>query len=121
MDLEIKKFEDLIVWKEGMQLTIQLYRELENCTDFGLRDQIQRAATSIPSNIAEGFERNSNKEFIRFLYIAKSSAGEVRTQLYLCKALGVISPKRCTQFIGMTKKISAMLFNLIKTRKERFS
>lgn len=86
MNSDINKFEDLHVWKEGMQLTIQLYRGLDNCRDFGLLDKIQRAATSIPSNVAEGFERDSNKEFIRFLYIAKSSAGELRTQLYLCKS-----------------------------------
>lgn len=93
MNSDINKFEDLHVWKEGMQLTNQLYRELDNCRNYGLRDQIQRAATSIPSNLTEGFERDSNKEFIRFLYIAKSSAGELRTQLYLCKALGIIDQK----------------------------
>ncbi|HET6527569.1 MAG TPA: four helix bundle protein [Balneolaceae bacterium] len=120
MSDKIEKFEDLNVWKEAMKLTVQIYKELENCKDFGLRDQIQRAAVSVPSNIAEGYERNSNKNFIRFLYIAKSSTGEVRTQLYLCQTIGLIPKGRCSQLIELTKKISAMLFQFIKVRRERF-
>lgn len=85
-----------------------------------MRNQIRRAAVSVPSNIAEGYERRTNKDFIRFLYISKSSVGEVRTQLYLCKKLGIIPAKRCDQLIESTKKISAMLFNLVKARKENF-
>jgi len=66
----IEKFEDLEVWKKSVRLSIQIYKELKNCKDYGLRDQIQRSAVSISSNIAEGYERNTNKEFIQFLYIA---------------------------------------------------
>ena len=121
MTSKIEKFEDLNVWKEGMRLTIRLYKELKDCTDFSLKDQIQRAAVSIPSNIAEGFERNTNKDFIRFLYISKSSTGELRTQLYLCSEVGLISKKTCRELIEDTRKISAMLYNYIKTRSENFS
>lgn len=117
----IEKFEDLKVWKEGMQLAVQLYKELKGCRDYGMRDQLQRAAVSVPSNIAEGFERGSNKEFIRFLYIAKASAGELRTQLYLCREVGVLPKASCEQLIEHTRKISAMLYNLIKTRLNRFT
>jgi len=117
----VNKFEDLNVWREGMELTADLYKELKNCKDFGLKDQIQRAAVSIPSNIAEGFERNTNKEFIHFLYISKASSGEVRTHLYLCKRLNLIQSQRCDKLIEQTKKISGMLYNLIKTRHDNFS
>ncbi len=83
MGERIEKFEDLVTWQEGMRLAVNVYESLTACQDFGLKDQMQRAAVSIPSNSAVGFERNSNKEFIQFLYIAKSSCGELRTQLYL--------------------------------------
>jgi len=104
-----------------MNVTAAVYEELKNCKDFGLRDQLQRAAVSIPSNIAEGFERNTNKDFIRFLYIAKSSSGELRTQLYLCRKMRLIPEKNCKHLIKQTRKISAMIYKLIQTRYEHFS
>ncbi len=76
MGEKVSRFEDLEVWKEGMRLATKIYRALNACRDYGLRDQMQRAAVSIPSNIAEGYERNTNKDFIHFLYIAKGSCGE---------------------------------------------
>ena len=88
---KIKKFEDLQVWKEGMQLATKIYKSLINCRDFGLRDQMQRAAVSIPSNIAEGYERNSNKEFIQYLFISKGSCAELRTQIYLATKIGILN------------------------------
>jgi four helix bundle protein len=69
---KINTFEDLEIWKEGMRISVKIYEMLKNCKDYGLKDQMQRAAISIPSNIAEGFERQTNKEFIQFLYIAKT-------------------------------------------------
>jgi four helix bundle protein len=83
MAKKIEKFEDLEVWKESMRLAVDVYHHFKSLHDFGFRDQIQRSAVSIPSNIAEGFERHSNKEFIQFLFVAKGSAAELRTQLYL--------------------------------------
>ena len=80
----IYKFEDMEVWQNARSLTKKIYICSSNgkfSKDFGLRDQIRRASVSIMSNIAEGFERGSNKEFIQFLFIAKGSAGEVRSQL----------------------------------------
>jgi len=117
---KIQEFEDLEIWKEGMRLTCEIYAQMKTCKDYGLRDQIQRSALSIPSNIAEGFERHSNKEFIQFLYIAKSSCGEVRTQIYVAIEVGHISKANGTELIEKTRKISAMIYKLIKTRKERF-
>ncbi len=116
----IKKFEDIEVWKEGIKISIELYKQLSECKDYSLRDQIQRSAVSIPSNVAEGYDRDSNKDYIRFLYIARGSCAELRTQLYIIKELGYISKALTDEFIQKTRKISAMLYNLIQTRMEKF-
>jgi four helix bundle protein len=103
-----------------MRLAVELYDCLKECRDCGLKDQIQRSAVSEPSNSAEGFERNPNKEFVQFLYIAKSSCGELRTQLYLATEVGILQKETGKTLIEKTKKISAMLYNLIRIRKEKF-
>lgn len=115
------QFEDLEVWKESMDLAESVYKTFANCKDYSFKDQIQRASVSIPSNIAEGFDRQTNKEFIQFLYIARGSCSELRTQLMLANRLGFIEEKTSDSYIEITRKLSAMLFNLIKTRKERFN
>ena len=82
----IEKFEDILAWQKGRELTQLVYRlskRGEFAKDFGLKDQIRRAAVSITSNIAEGFERGGNKEFNQFLSTSKGSVGEVRSQLYV--------------------------------------
>ena len=92
----IEKFEDIQAWQKGRELTQMIYR-LSNqggfAKDFGLKDQIRRAAVSITSNIAERFERGGNKEFIQFLSHAKGLAGEVRSQLYVAADESYISPE----------------------------
>ena len=115
---EVKRFEDLDIWKESMRLSIQIYSILKDCKDFGLKDQMQRAAVSIPSNIAEGFERQTNKEFIQFLYIAKGSCAELRTQLYIASSLHYITKEVSTNLIEITSTISKMIFTLIKYRQD---
>ena len=83
--MRIESFEDLEIWKEARRLTTIIYRVSSGSKfskDFALRDQIRRAVISIMSNIAEGFERSGNQEFVQFLYIAKGSCGEVRSQIY---------------------------------------
>jgi len=78
---KIERFEDLLVWQKGMEIVKQVYlisKEGELCRDFALLDQLRRAAISIPTNIAEGFERSSRKEYVNFLNYAKGSTGEVR-------------------------------------------
>jgi len=117
---KINQFEDLEVWKEAMNLAENLYKTLRGCQDYGLRDQIQRSAVSIASNIAEGYDRGSNKEFIRYLYIAKGSCAELRTQIYLAYKVGLIDESSYNNTLESTQRISAMLHNLIKVRKERF-
>lgn len=120
METRIEKFEDLNVWKEAMLLSEKIYLAFSNNKDFGLRDQIQRASISIPSNIAEGFDRQINKEFIQYLFIAKGSCSEVRTQLYIALKLKYIDKNLGNELLELTRKISAMLFKLIQTRKNKF-
>jgi len=117
----IEKYEDIDAWKEGMRLTVNLYKRLSACKDYGFRDQIQRSAVSIPSNIAEGYDRESNKEYIRFLYISRGSCAELRTQLYLARELEYLNKTDADEFIEKTRKISAMLYNLIQTRIKKFN
>jgi four helix bundle protein len=120
MSSSIQRFEDLNTWQEGMKITSTIYKLFVNCKDFSFRDQIRRSAVSIPSNIAEGYERQSNKEFIQYLFIAKGSAAELRTQLYLAKDFKYLNAKAATELIEQSRKISAMLAKLIKSRKENF-
>ena len=103
-----------------MDLAVEVFRAFNDCKEYSLRDQVQKSAISITSNISEGFEKNSSKEFVRFLYIAKGSCGELRTQLYLARELKLLPDTTVSKFLDTTKKISGMLHNLIKTRKERF-
>ena len=76
-------FEKLLVWKRSRQLSANIYRQLSELKDFGFKDQICRSGLSIPSNIAEGMERVSDKEKLQFLNFAKASCGELRTQIYI--------------------------------------
>jgi four helix bundle protein len=110
-------FENLIVWKRSKDLAIEIVNCLKNSKKYGIVDQISRASISIPSNISEGYERESNKELIRFLYIAKGSCGELRTQLIIAKEIGLIDKESSEQFIQETTEISKMLNSLIKKRK----
>lgn len=90
---KISQFEDIQVWKLSMDLCVAVYsitNYSEFSKDFGLKDQIRRCSVSIPSNISEGFERDSNNQFIYFLKIAKGSCGELRTQLILAHRLNYI-------------------------------
>ncbi len=120
MNQKIRHFEDLEIWQESKGLAVEIYKNLRNCKDYGLRDQMQRSSVSVPSNIAEGFERNSNKEFIQYLYIAKGSCGELRTQIYIAREVGILDKLVADQLIEQTKKISSKIFKLIQTRQKNF-
>ena len=111
----IKSFEDIIAWKKARELNIFVYKEFRVCKDYSFRDQIQRASVSIMNNIAEGFERQSNKEFKNFLFIAKGSCAEVRSMLLLGSDLGYISPGQSQEKYVLTTEISKLLSGLIKT------
>ena len=94
---------------------MRVYEVLKDCRDYGLRDQMTRAAVSIASNIAEGAERNSPAEYTRFLHIAKGSAAEVRTQLYIAQRIGILDKTTQTELTEELKSISSMLQGLIKS------
>jgi four helix bundle protein len=111
------RFEDLEVWKRSARLSANIYKELKNLKDFSYRDQLTRSGLSIPSNIAEGFERESEKECINFLAYAKGSCGELRTQIYIGKDVGYLSDSVAKQWIKETQEISSMLAGLIKTKR----
>jgi len=121
MKNKIEKFEDLDVWQNGIELTIHVYDKLKECKDYSFKDQICRASVSVPSNIAEGIERQSNKEYIHFLFIAKGSAGEVRTQLEIAYRLNLLKEEDYQVLLESSRKISAQLDQLIRTRKEKFN
>ena len=112
----VKNFEDLEIWKEARHLTQEVYRltrDSKFAKDFSLRGQIQRAAISIMSNIAEGFERGGNQEFIQFLYIAKGSCGEVRSQLYVAVDQLYATHQNCENLSKSFRRLSVMISNLI--------
>ena len=112
----IEKFEDIQAWQKGRELTQMVYRlskQADFAKDFGLKDQIRRAAVSITSNIAEGFERGGNKEFIQFLSYSKGSAGEVRSQLYVAADENYISPEDSETLHKSCLEISRLLDGFI--------
>jgi four helix bundle protein len=111
-----KRFEDLEVWQEARRLTQIIYRVIRTekfSKDFSLRDQIQRAAVSVMSNIAEGFERGGNQEFGQFLYVAKASCGEVRSQIYVALDQGYMGKIESEESIVAFRRLSGMIGNLI--------
>ncbi len=111
----VQRFEDLIAWQKARQLTADIYRMTANgsfARDFGLRDQIQRAAVSVMSNIAEGFDRGSRAEFHQFLVIAKASCAEVRSQLYVALDIGHINEADFNRLRDLTEEVSKIIGGL---------
>ena len=110
------RFEDLDVWRRSSRLCVEIYKGLATCKDSGFKDQITRQCLSIPSNIAEGFERGSDKDSNKFFYYAKGSAGELRTQIYIGIEIGYITKETGIRWIQEAEQISKMLSGLIKSR-----
>ena len=122
MEKKIESFEDLFVWQKGIGLDKHIYvtcSEGDLKKDFGLRDQLRRAAVSIPTNIAEGFERASRKEYLLFLNIAKGSAGEVRSLLRVALEVGYLTQSRHDQLRDEVLTLSRYLSNQIRALKSR--
>ena len=112
-------FKQLRVWEDSVNLAANIYfisRKEPFCKDYGLCNQIQRAAVSISSNIAEGDERNSNKEAVYFFGVSKGSSAEVITHLHIAHKIGYIDKQILEQLENQAEKIRASLKNLIKTR-----
>lgn len=113
--MKIEKFEDIIAWKKGKELTLIVYGVFKNCKDFSFKNQIERASVSIMNNIAEGFERKTNKELKNFLFIAKGSTGEIRSMLNLGLELKYISEKDFKMMYNLSVEISKLLSGFIKS------
>ncbi len=109
----VKKFEELVIWQMARESTKAIYN-IEFGRDYALANQIRRAAVSIMSNIAEGFERDGSQEFCQFLYIAKASCGEVRCQLYIAFDQGYIGTDVLNELGIRLKILSAKIAALIK-------
>jgi len=115
-----QKFEDLDVWKQARILNQEIFKLTNQdgfSKDYSLKDQIRRSAGSVMDNIAEGFERNGNKEFIQFLYISKGSNGEIRSQLYRGLDYGYFNQSRFDDLYGMSINIGLLLGSFIKYLK----
>lgn len=113
---KVERFEDLRVWQAGREIVETIYKlsSLGRFSrDYALRDQIRRAAVSISSNVAEGFSRRSNKEFIQFLFIAKGSAAEVQSQLYIALDQGYISQEEFDEIYGQVEVVAKQISRFI--------
>jgi four helix bundle protein len=120
--MSIVRFEDQACWQEATSLAVEVYavsKDGEFGRDFGFRDQLRRAAVSIASNIAEAKERETIAEFIRYLYIAKGSAGELKTQLQIAKEIGYLNQDCFKDLKERVEKPGAMIGALIKTLKRK--
>ena len=110
-------FRDLVVWQKAMELVQETYRivkKLPKEETYALSDQMRRAAVSIPSNIAEGQVRNSTKEFVNFLSIARGSNAELYTQLMICVQLGYLTKEEISKALLMSEETGKMLKTLIQ-------
>jgi four helix bundle protein len=114
---KILRFEEIESWKKARVLTGEIYHVTASgdfARDFGLRDQIRRASVSSMSNIAEGFERGGNKEFVQFLSNAKGSTGEVRSQLYVALDAGFINQKQFGDLYGHAEETSKLIAGFMR-------
>lgn len=113
---KIEHFEEILGWQKGRELCNPVYARTQQgsfARDFGLRDQIRRAAVSVISNIAEGFESQSNRTFTRYLYIAKGSAGEVRAQAYIALDEGYITQQQFDQIYALSEETGRLIGGFI--------
>jgi four helix bundle protein len=112
--MKIERFEDIIAWQKAQDLAVLIYKHFNTLRDFSFRDQICRACVSISNNIAEGFDRNTSKEFARFLYISKASCAEVKSMLYLAQKLDYIEAEVVKELISLSEEIAKIIRGLIK-------
>ncbi|MGI8545190.1 MAG: four helix bundle protein [Aridibacter sp.] len=120
MGNKVVKFEDLFIWQKGIEFAKEIYLITEKNgikTDFGLKGQMRNAAVSISTNIAEGFERRSRKEYLNFLNIAKASSGEVRSLLYIAFEVNYLDENEFNDLREKSKFLSGSISNHIKSIK----
>ena len=116
--MAILYFTDLDVWQKSMDLSVEIFKTVKFLPKeelYGLSDQMRRAVISIPSNIAEGHQRGSTKDYIRFLYISKGSLGELITQIMLCERLGYIEEQKSHELINKCVEIQRMVSGLVNS------
>lgn len=111
----MERFTDLEVWKRGCRLTVKVHEALATTREYGFKDQVTRAALSIPSNVAEGYDRGSTAEYIQFLNYAKGSCAELRTQLYIGMKIGVVEKAQSSELIDEAAQITRMLQSMVNT------
>ena len=114
-------FHDLAVWRDAKALAVAVYRATEKLRDFGLRDQVRRAAVSVPSNIAEGDERDTDKDSVRFFYMAKGSLAELRTQIEIAVEVGLMPAAEAQSILISAASLGRRLGALIKARMPHVS
>ena len=114
-----QSFEDLEVWQRACRLVVEVFVSFRACKEYTPKDQICRAALSIPSNIAEGAERGSAKDFAHFLNISKGSCGELRTQIYIARKLDLLPNAVFNRLKTESKEIGAMLEGLRRSLLKR--
>ncbi len=114
-----KSFESLIAWQKARELNILTLKKASFIKDFYFRNQLQRAVLSVMNNIAEGLERQTTKEYIYFLYIAKGSCGEVRSMIYLAEDLMYLSSQDCKDICYRAREVTALLYGLICALRDK--
>lgn len=117
---KINKFEDIIAWQKANKLVLEVYKSFPTLKDYGFKDQIQRASVSIMSNVAEGYEKGSKKDFIRYLYIAKGSCGETRSLIILAKQLNYLTDEKYNYLYKECGSVSRLISGLIKSTRTIF-
>jgi four helix bundle protein len=116
----VKNYRDLIVWQKAMGLVIEIYQHTKSFPEeerYGLTSQLRRSSVSLPSNMAEGYGRNSTQDYIRFLRIANGSLFELQTQLEIARNLNMLSEESFSVLFEMSREIERMLSSLINKIK----
>jgi len=122
MNLKINSYKELVLWQRAVELTVEIYqviRKLPKEEMYALASQMRRAAVSIPSNIAEGHGRNTTKEFIQFLYIARGSKSELETQLEICKKLEYLKNADIKKSCDLADEVGKIINSMIKKLNAR--
>ncbi len=118
----LRTFKDLIVWQKSYALCGRIYtltKQFPSDERFGLTSQLRRASVSIPSNISEGYNRDTTREYVRFLFIALGSLGEVETQIMLGRDLCLCEARQCDELLELVAEINRMLRALIRSLKKK--
>lgn len=115
--MKIKRFEDILAWQKAQDLAIEVYRIFKDLKDFGFKDQLCRAVVSISNNIAEGFDRSSDADFARFLYMAQGSCSEAKSMIYLAERLSYIQTAQRETLLASITEIAKILNGLIRALK----